>query len=138
MERLTERQSAGYDLKEMQGAWCDKYCEEQSKATCKNCAIWKAIQKLAHYEDLEEQGRLICLPCKVGDAVYEILPPCDDTLLCETFQKFFISRCVNKECGHYIQIKQFRIELLKKFGNTVFLTKEEAEAKLKELKEGVE
>ena len=27
--------------------------------------------KLAEYEDLEEQGRLIKLPCKVGDKVYE-------------------------------------------------------------------
>lgn len=90
--------------------------------------------KWEEYEKLKEQGRLIELPCEVGDTVYEILPPCDDTLLCETFQKFFISRCVNKECGHYIQIKQFRIELLEKFGNTVFLTKEEAEAKLKELR----
>lgn len=28
------------------------------------------LQKLADYEDLEEQGRLIKLPCKVGDTVY--------------------------------------------------------------------
>ena len=28
------------------------------------------IEKLAHYEDLEEQGRLIELPCSVGDTVY--------------------------------------------------------------------
>lgn len=28
------------------------------------------IDKLAEYEDLEEQGRLVKLPCKVGDTVY--------------------------------------------------------------------
>ena len=28
--------------------------------------------KLAEYEDLEEQGRLIKLPCKVGDKVYPL------------------------------------------------------------------
>lgn len=28
------------------------------------------IQKLAHYEDLEEQGKIIVPPCKVGDTVY--------------------------------------------------------------------
>ena len=27
-------------------------------------------EKLAHYEDLEEQGRLIELPCAVGDRLY--------------------------------------------------------------------
>lgn len=28
------------------------------------------LRKLKEYEDLEEQGRLINLPCKVGDTVY--------------------------------------------------------------------
>ncbi len=28
------------------------------------------VKKLVEYEDLEEQGRLIKLPCKVGDTVY--------------------------------------------------------------------
>ena len=32
----------------------------------------KAIDKLARYEDAEEQGRLIVLPCDVGDTVYYI------------------------------------------------------------------
>lgn len=31
------------------------------------------IEKLGKYEDLEEQSRLIKLPCKVGDDVYYIL-----------------------------------------------------------------
>lgn len=30
----------------------------------------KCLQKLAEYEDLETQGKLIKLPCKVGDTVY--------------------------------------------------------------------
>lgn len=28
-------------------------------------------EKLCEYEDLEEQGRLVKLPCKVGDTVYK-------------------------------------------------------------------
>lgn len=31
------------------------------------------LEKLAEYEDLEEQGRLIKLPCKVGDTVWQIM-----------------------------------------------------------------
>ena len=31
-----------------------------------------ATEKLAYYEDLAEQGRLIELPCKIGDTVYGI------------------------------------------------------------------
>ena len=36
--------------------------------------IEKAIDKLATYEDAEEQGRLVILPCAVEDAVYYINP----------------------------------------------------------------
>ncbi len=31
------------------------------------------LEKSKRYRDLEEQGRLLVLPCKVGDTVYEIL-----------------------------------------------------------------
>lgn len=31
------------------------------------------LEELQRYRDLEEQGRLLVLPCKVGDTVYEIL-----------------------------------------------------------------
>ena len=61
MERLTEIQSAGYDLKELNGEWCNKYCEKQKTYTCNECGIYQAIQKLAEYEDLEEQGLLLRL-----------------------------------------------------------------------------
>jgi len=32
----------------------------------------KVLRKLAAYEDAEEQGRLIVLPCKAGDTVYQL------------------------------------------------------------------
>lgn len=31
------------------------------------------MEELKRYRDLEEQGRLLVLPCKVGDMVYEII-----------------------------------------------------------------
>ena len=31
------------------------------------------LEELKRYRDLEERGRLLVLPCKVGDTVYEIL-----------------------------------------------------------------
>lgn len=34
-----------------------------------------AIRKLAEYEDLEEQGKLLRLSCAVGDTVYEVQKP---------------------------------------------------------------
>lgn len=34
--------------------------------------IREVLNKLKKYEDLEEQGRLLELPCKVGDTVWSI------------------------------------------------------------------
>lgn len=79
MKRLTEKQSAGYDLKALNGAWCNHYCHEQRVETCNECGIYQAIQKLAYYEDLEEQGRLITLsvqdihPCRNCDVGWGII-----------------------------------------------------------------
>jgi len=36
-------------------------------------AMAELREKLKYYEDLEEQGWLLVLPCKVGDVVYEII-----------------------------------------------------------------
>ena len=35
----------------------------------------QAYRKLAEYEDLEEQGLMVKLPCKVGDKVYLVHSP---------------------------------------------------------------
>lgn len=42
-----------------------------------DCIKKKRYDKLKHYEDLEEQGILIKIPCKVGDTVWELCK-CDD------------------------------------------------------------
>ena len=75
------------------------------------------IDKLAEYEDLEKQSRLIKLPCKVGDDVYYILGIPNET------------PCVIDKCT-------FELSDINKIGKTLFLTKSEAEAKLKELRGG--
>lgn len=56
MERLTERMENAPD--------------GESNVWVKNHDYIKASEKLADYEDLEEQGSLVKLPCKVGDTVY--------------------------------------------------------------------
>lgn len=102
----------------------------------------KAITKLGEYEDLEEQGLLLKLPCKVGDAVYII----DKRYTkCSSFdEKYSESSCWNcdEECDskmyyavakRYVGTLEWIISRLKYFGKTVFLTKEEAEKALERL-----
>jgi hypothetical protein len=40
--------------------------------------ILRLAEKLKYYEDLEEQGRLLVLPCKIGDSLYWIDDEDDD------------------------------------------------------------
>lgn len=37
-----------------------------------NVHVWECIDKLGKLEDLEQQGKLLKLPCAVGDRVYRI------------------------------------------------------------------
>lgn len=46
-----------------------------------------ALNRLAEYEDMEEQGLLVRLPCKVGDRVYFL----DTCHTAEDFGKKFVS-----------------------------------------------
>lgn len=75
----------------------------------------QALEKLQVYKNLEEQGRLLKLPCKIGDDVYYILGIPNET------------PCAIDKCT-------FELSDINKIGKTLFLTREEAEAKLKELR----
>lgn len=125
MERLTEKQSSGFDLKSMNGEWCNKYCEQQRVQTCNECGIYQAIQKLAEYEDLEEQGLLLRLPTEA----YFI----KNNNVC----KGWVQEVVCSVCRKLLLDIRYDDNSLDSYrgyvGNTVFLTKEEAEQKLKEM-----
>ena len=97
----------------------------------------EAYYKLQHYEDLEEQGRLIELPCKIGDTVYYINTHNRLSLFKNTVYEAKVARFVTTRYGTSIVI-QIRneygcTELYSEdnYNKTVFLTKEEAEAALK-------
>ena len=61
MERLTERNPLWIDDELWERA-CEPDCEE----------IDAVYRKLKDYEDAEEQGLLLRLPCKVGDTLYRV------------------------------------------------------------------
>lgn len=89
------------------------------------------IKKLCEYEDLEEQGRLIILPCKIGDTVWDI-KWWDDINETRVIDGKTYFRRVMK---HKVTKSQFSLFDYKDLGKTVFLTKEAAEAALKESEE---
>lgn len=94
-----------------------------------------ALDKLAEYENLEEQGRLVKLPCKVGDIVYGISMGKIITLTVNEISIFYLKgeKIINVKCQNN---DEFRNYVEREFGKTVFLTKSEVEEKLKELRGG--
>ncbi|MEH2957812.1 hypothetical protein [Candidatus Merdisoma sp. JLR.KK006] len=106
--------------------------------------VWECIDKLGQLEDLEEQGRLLKLPCAVGDTVYCIYNKY--TKCIEYGQRFSAHNCEGcpAKCDsreeYYIEPKKvynldWIVAQIKHFGKRVFLTKEAAKAALKEMRE---
>lgn len=88
----------------------------------------KALDKLMEYQTAEAEGRLLVLPCKVGDTVYwihghNVLP-----VYIQWFETNAYGWCA---CGKYPPMATPTLKF-DDFGKTVFLTREEAEAALKE------
>lgn len=59
MERLTENFLGCYQIKGCDNFTCEETCNNVLNCGC--CPISEAINKLAEYEDLEEQGLLLRL-----------------------------------------------------------------------------
>ena len=52
---------------------CDRYADSCTGGVFADC-IMELAERLAMYEDAEEQGLLVRLPCKVGDTIYYLDP----------------------------------------------------------------
>ena len=105
--------------------------------------VWTAdcIEKLGKYEDAEEQGFLLRLPCKVGDTVYKLwYKPCHNG---EDYPDSYSCCGCEDECDLKRSIFDFTVPSLEwilqhigRFGNGVwYLKREEAEQALKQMGE---
>lgn len=90
---------------------------------------------------MEEQGRLAKLPCKVGDKIFLDFAGFGKDVDKFTVKDFHLDCFKNGEtilfCDYESNDKTLSGQIdVMEFGKTVFLTKSEAEAKLKELRGG--
>lgn len=76
------------------------------------------IEKLAAYEEAEEQGLLVKLPCKVGDKVWTKYGYSFEVEKVEIIKGGKIYRCGNQGTSDYMAFYEHEI------GTDVFLTKE--------------
>ena len=105
-------------------------------------------EKLAAYEDAEEQGLLLRLPCRIGADVYSI--PSKTNFLLNLLNRHegenrvfhqkieritIVKGGWHMECDSDLKYGTGRILLNTSYGVTWFLSRAEAEAKLKEMEE---
>lgn len=126
---MTERLTETYPCNKCKVEFCSRLCYRMTR--------WAEIakEKLAEYETAEAEGRLVVLPrCNIEDTVYI---PVD-------FQNRIYTGNV-KGYEYYTLIKKWVVkirtndrqtcyETFENFGKTFFLTREEAEKALKEMK----
>lgn len=142
MERLTEKRD-GQNVIPLRQDGKTKWslCSAGMGGASTQFLYGEHADKLAEYEDLEEQGKLPKLPCAVGDTLYV-----------NNVMQGWRFRCFKKEDRPY-EVKVIFIGLsgadncmhvvfsngcifqfwFSDIGKTIFLTKEEAESALKEL-----
>lgn len=138
MERLTLDEAIAHakevaEEKYNEGFLCHANPDDGKLDKCVKCAqeheqLAEWLTQLKEYQQLEKQGRLIKLPCKVGDTIYGL----HKAMICELdTETIGISKMPSGEILYLID----GWELDKgDIGKTVFLTKSEAEAKLEELR----
>lgn len=138
MERLTKRIDLG------NGKYTIDFSNERCGEFLTNhkAGVKALFEKLAEYEDAEEQGLLVRLPCNVGDMVYEIASYCFD---CQKQTDWCHYDCkeptyrIRKFAVNYFEINNKNIVIHGRsgyagiLGKTVFLTREEAEKALAEM-----
>ena len=124
MERLTYR---GSETMTEEDGWIRPSPEEGTVYSCYSTR--KIIERLAEYEDLEEQGLLLRLPCPIGTTVYNTTCWDDVTEKVEVNGET-VYRIVHR---HKVSKSTFSLGDIYNFGKTVFLTKAEADQKLKEM-----
>ena len=148
MERLTERYVPNDEKNGISGI---KVFESENKISLAKVlrgeCLYPAIEKLATYEDLEEQGLLVRLPVKIGDDIYKIPSKANYDLNALNGYKANnrvyhqkVYSIVFSQRGWFVQCDKDSINAPNvicvdvEYGKTWFLTREEAEKKLEEMK----
>lgn len=136
-KEVTEKNHRGADFESID------YIDDDIKANCIKCAeehmqLVKWLEELKSYKDLEEQGLLVKLPCKVGDTVYRVNAGAKQPIIPMTVSEIHFLCYKNERVIRFDAIGKedmgescYRLEDI---GRIVFLTNEEAEKKSEEMK----
>ena len=116
------------DANELNADICNRYVKEYRQ-------IAKWLEEFKSYKQAEEQGLLVRLPCKVGDILFRINKGARNPIIkmkvsqVTMERKSYNIKAIEEDYGEVF----FSDDVI---GIKVFLTREEAERKLEEMKNG--
>lgn len=127
---MTERLIEAYPCDSCNVQLCYRQCYKMTR--------WaeKAKEKLAEYETAEDEGRVVVLPCKVGQDLFGIY---NRTIIDGYADGYLLEKTsVHSDADHWIWLQDKNLKnywkiAFAEIGKTVFLTREEAEKALKEM-----
>lgn len=152
MERLTLEEAIAHakeiSEKNYRGAEFESIdsIDDDIKTNCIKCAeehiqLVKWLEELKSYKDLEEQGLLVRLPCKVGDMVWDNDFGYPESYEIKAFSYGYCDSYVEPDIEDEIifYYENYTDSItgafpMSEIGKTIFLTHEEAEKKLEEMK----
>ena len=120
--------------------------DDDIKTNCIKCAeeheqLAEWLEELKSYKDLEEQGLLVRLPCNVGDMVWDNDFGYPESYEIKAFSYGYCDSYVEPDIEDQIifYYENYSGSItgafpMSEIGKTVFLTREEAEKKLEEMK----
>ena len=90
------------------------------------CGGFDRLRELA---EADKDGRVVVLPCKVGDTVWRIVRDGEPHITRDEVRDM----CFADDMTPCVELVGGRVTFTEKFGKTVFLTREEAEKALQEM-----
>ena len=116
---------------------CEQSIDMAIKALENQSMVNELLNELKEYKELEEQGKLLRLPCGYNENLYWVFDGlvrkvCFKGIRCDKgYKPQIIARFID---GVALIQKEEPITNLENLGKTVFLTREEAEAALEKMK----
>lgn len=134
MDRFTTKENVKAEL--IGCVYCPEYSNCYSNMSC--AEIYNALSKLRYYEDLEEQGKMIVLPCKEGTTIYQTCYKC----ICTLGHTYLHNTCSSpiecRKCNavkieRWIRETTFSLSMLDRIGVDFFINRKDAEVALSNL-----
>ena len=88
-----------------------------------------SISRMVELMNADKDGRVVILPCNVGDTVWRIVRDGEPHITRDAVRDMYFA----DEMTLCIELVGGRVTFTEKFGKTVFLTREEAEEALQEM-----